>query len=123
MRRVIGIVGCVVVLGLTQARADGDTKDEVLKRYFPERDLSKALLKIVDETNGFYGVGDSLEVTKDGSVRTTNAAIVQRVTGPNEAAAKFTSYEAPRAVLTFVKPVRMPSDIAGNKLWVFTVQK
>ena len=117
MRRLLGILACAVVFGAMPARGYADSTDEALKRFFPDRDLSKAVLKIADPATGYYAVGDSLEITKDGDVLTTDARIVQVVsgTGPNQSP-RFSEHRAPKMRLQFVKPVRQPSDVTGNKI-------
>ena len=117
MRRHFGILTCAIAISAAPARGHADSTDEALRRFFPDRDLSKAVLKIADPANGYYAVGDSLEVTKDGRVRTTNAVVIQVIagTGPNQSP-RYTSQMSRRMVLKFAKPVQMPSDVAGNKI-------
>ena len=122
MRRLIGILTCAVVFGAMPAHSYADSTDETLKRFFPDRDVSKAVLKFVDTTNGYYAVGDSLEVTENGGVRTTNAHIVQVVSRPNEPL-RFSEYRGDRALLLFAKPVRQPSDMAGNRIESVILEK
>jgi hypothetical protein len=123
MRRVIGIVGCVLVLGLTPARADTDPTDEVLQKFFPGRDLSKAKLKFVDEANGMYAVGDDFEVLRFGYVRTTNAVVVQQVRDVRGVLERAFRYTADKMVLSFTTPIRNPCDLRGNKIWVISPEK
>ena len=124
MRQLIGILTCAIAVGAVPARVHAESTDEVLKGFFPDRDLSEAVLKIADPATGYYVVGDSLEITKDGDVRTTDARIVQVIsgTGPNQGV-RFSEYRAPKMRLQFVKPVRQPSDVAGNKILAIITEK
>jgi hypothetical protein len=113
MGRLIKVAGCVALLYASSARADSN--DEILKRVIPDRDLSKAVLKIVDPASGCYAIGNSLDITKDGDVRTTDAVIVELVGHPNTPN-RYSYSQCSRMKLKFAKPVRMPSDLAGNKI-------
>lgn len=122
MRRLIGTLTSAILFGVAPASGYADSTDEVLKRFFPDRDLSKAVFKIVDHANGYYAIGDSLEITKDGCVRTTNAVLVWKVGGPNQPA-RYSSHEASQVLIQFAKPLRQPSDLAGNKIGTVTTEK
>jgi hypothetical protein len=106
----------LVVILVSNARADSGSTDETLKKLFPDRDLSKAAIKIFDRASGTYIVGDKVEIAKDGSIHLTNAAIVQVIrNGPNEPPGRC-SLAGERMVLQFKTPIKMLSDMGGNKL-------
>jgi hypothetical protein len=87
-----------------------------LKKYFPDRDLSRAAIKIVDRENGYYIAGNTFAVAKDGSVRMTNAAVVQVSGSGAEGPTDYCCLAAAHVVLQFKKPVKALSDLTGNKL-------
>jgi len=123
MRRILGIMGWLVILGSTSARADTDPADEVLQKFFPGRDLSKAKLKFVDEANGMYAVGDDFKVLRFGYVRTTNAVVVLQVRDDRGVSQQAIRYTAERMVLSFTTPIRNPCDLKGNKIEVISPEK
>jgi hypothetical protein len=98
------------------AHADSESSDETLKKVFPDRDLSKAAVKILDKASGHYIVGETIEIAKDGSVRMTNAAVVLVIrNGPNQPPSRV-SLAGERLVMQFKTPIKMLSDVGGNQL-------
>jgi hypothetical protein len=104
------------VLLLSNARADSGSTDETLKRFFPDRNLSRAAIKIVDRENAYYIAGDTFEIAKDGSVRMTNAAVVQVIRNDVNGPPDYISLAAANIMLQFKKPVKALRDLRGNKL-------
>ena len=93
--------------------------DATLQKFFPDRDLTKAAVKIVDHANGFYIVADTVDILKDGRIRTTNTVVLQRLGKPNEATG-FVSYEGPRMILMFDKSIETIADLKRNTLKVIS---
>lgn len=106
-------VGLVIALSSGMARADGDSTDEVLTRFFPGRDLSKAAVKIVDQEQRCYIVADTFEILANGTVQVTNGVVTRDISEPNQPS-RYSSIEGARMVLKFKKPVKQLADVKGN---------
>lgn len=111
----ISLSCCLAALWIVAPAHADDHLDAMLKMHFPDRDLTKCALKIVDHQRGFYVVGDTLEILKNGQVRITNAAGIKKLTGPNQPG-RYSSYAGPRMTLSFEKPIKQIADLKGNKV-------
>jgi hypothetical protein len=113
LRHVCLALGLAIFCGGT-ARAVGDPSDEILKQFFPDRDL-KAAVKIVNHADGIYGVADAAEILPDGRIVCRNAALVQVNRRSNEPAT-CSMARGGRLVLKLKKPVMELADLIGNGL-------
>ena len=108
-------LGLAITLCGSTTRAADDATDEMLKRFFPDRDLSSAELKIANRADGFYAVADTVEFLGDGRVLCTNGILVQ-VVGPANSLASYSNARAGRILLKFKRPVRQVADLTDNGL-------
>jgi hypothetical protein len=109
------LLGLAIALcGSTAPAADNPT-DEVLKRFFPDRDLSSAELKIANRADGFYAVADTVEFLADGRVLCMSGILV-KVDGPANSPTSYSTARCGRMVLKFKRPVRQVADLTDNGL-------
>ena len=108
-------LGLAIILCAGTARADGDSSVEVLKRVFPDRDFTRAPIKMVNP-GVWYAAADTLQILTDGRLQVTNAAVVlvERAL-PNEAPS-YSRAQGGRMVLKFQRPVKQLADVRGNAL-------
>src|SRR5262245_56363224 len=59
--------------------AEKDPTLETLKRFFPDRDLDGCAIKVASPGNGYYLVGESFLVLKDGRVETSKGSLVKMI--------------------------------------------
>jgi len=116
MKRISLACVAISLLVLSPLRAVEDI-DAMLQKFFPDRDLTRTPVKIVDHAHGIYIVADSMDVMTNGAIRTTNTAIAYRISQPDEAPA-FIYFEGLRMLLTYVEPIKSLKDLKGNKLRV-----
>jgi hypothetical protein len=115
LRRLGLALGLAVFMCGGTARADGESTDEVLKRVFPDRDLSNAAIKIVNHQHRYYIVADTAEILANGTVRVTNGVVTRHVSEPNEPL-RGSSVEGTQLILKFEKPVKQLADLKNNAL-------
>jgi hypothetical protein len=119
MVRRLGLsLGLAISLCGGTVRADGDSTEEVLKRLFPDRDLSQAAVKVVNQADRCYIVADAFEILANGNVRVTNGVVMREISDPNlpNQPTRYSSIEGARMVLKFKKPVKQLADLKGNAL-------
>jgi hypothetical protein len=113
MVRRLGLsLGLAIAMCGSTAQA-GESTDEVLKRLFPDRDLSKKVIKIVNIADRYYAVADSIEIMANGNVQFTNGAVIRNIGQAGEPPRYFL-VEGARMVVKFRKPVKRLGDLAGN---------
>ena len=115
IRRLALPLGLAIVVCGGPAWADGDSTDEVLKRFFPDRDFSKSPIKMV-KPGAYYAAADTFTILADGRLQTTNGAVVLVERSQPDAAASYSRAQGGRMVLKFQKPVRQLADVRGNVL-------
>jgi hypothetical protein len=116
MLRRLGLsLGLALVLCAAPVRADGDSADDVLKRFFPDRDFTRAPIKMVN-TGAWYAASDTFQVLADGRVQITNAAVVLVDRGRPHEAQSYSRAQGGQMVLKFQKPVKQLTDVRGNAL-------
>jgi hypothetical protein len=115
----LGRLGLSLALALVlcggTARADGDFGADVLKRLFPDRDFTRAPIKMVNPGE-WYAAAHTIQILADGHVQIANAAVVLMERGQLHGAFTYSRAEGGRMVLKFQKPVKHLADVRGNAL-------
>ena len=115
----MSLAGVLIALFVSTPLRAVEDVDATLQKFFPDRDLTKTAVKLVDHAHGIYVVADSIDVMMNGAIRTTNTAIAYRFSQPDEAPA-FIYFEGSRMILTYDKPIMSLKDLKGNRLRVIS---
>lgn len=94
--------------------ADPGTADRLLKRGFPDRDYTRAPIKVVVAGQTGVLAASALTFEKDGTARLTDAAVVRvRTAGGREVVEVATGSSA---VVTFDPPVKTAAELGTSKI-------